>query len=113
MTPLLILAQTPAAPSMLDSVKAIGEQFGFAWPLFLSNCVSFFIVCILLRKFAYKPVVEMLEQRRDKIPEAMKNAERIKTELADAEKKKADILAQANVEAQRMIEEARTSAAIV
>jgi F-type H+-transporting ATPase subunit b len=113
MNPLLILAQTPAAPGVLDSVKAIGQQFGFAWPLFLSNCVSFFIVCLLLKKFAYKPVVDMLEQRRDKIAEAMKNAERIKAELADAETKKSDILAQANVEAQRMIEEARTSAAIV
>jgi F-type H+-transporting ATPase subunit b len=110
MNPLMILAQTPG---LLDSVKATGEQFGFAWPLFLSNIFSFLIVCLLLQKFAYKPVVDMLEARREKIAEGLKNAEKIKAELADAEKKKADILAAANAEAQRMIEEARASAAAI
>jgi F-type H+-transporting ATPase subunit b len=111
MNSLMILAQT--TPSILDSARATGEQFGFHWELFLSNCVSFLIVCFLLQKFAYKPVVTMLEARREKIAEGLKNAERIKAELADAEKKKADILAQANVEATRMIEEARASAAAI
>ena len=110
MNPLIILAQTPG---ILDSARATGEQFGFAWPLFLSNIFSFLIMCFLLQKFAYKPVVDMLEARREKIAQGLKNAERIKAELADAEKKKADILAQANAEAQRMIEEARASAAAV
>jgi len=112
MNPLLILAQT-SAPSIADSIKSIGEQFGFAWPLFLTNCVSFLLVCLLLQKFAYKPVVDMLEARREKIAEGLKNAERIKAELADAESKKADILTKANAEAQRMIEEARSSAAAI
>jgi F-type H+-transporting ATPase subunit b len=110
MNPLIILAQTP---SILDSARATGEQFGFAWPLFLSNIFSFLIVCFMLQKCAYKPVVTKLEERREKIAQGLKNAERIKAELADAEKQKADILAEANAEAQRMIEEARASAATV
>jgi F-type H+-transporting ATPase subunit b len=111
MNSLFLLADT--TPGLLDSARATGEQFGFAWPLFLSNCISFIIVCLLLQKFAYKPVVDMLEARREKISQGLKNAERIKGELADAEKKKAEILAGANAEAQRMIEEARASAAAV
>ena len=110
MTPLIILAQ---APSIVDSAKATAEQFGLDWMPFLSNCISFLIVCVLLQKFAYKPVVTMLETRREKIAEGLRNAEKIKAELAEAEKTKADILAQANSEAQRMIEEARASAAAV
>jgi F-type H+-transporting ATPase subunit b len=110
MNPLIILAQ---APSLMDSVKDIGLRFGFHWPLFLSNCVSFAIVCFLLQKFAYKPVVDMLEARRTKIEQGLKNAQRIKAELADAEKTKADILGKANAEATRMIDEARASAAAV
>jgi F-type H+-transporting ATPase subunit b len=97
----------------VDSARQIGETFGFHWPQFLSNCVSFGIVCWVLNRFAYKPVVDMLETRRTKIAEGLKNAERIKAELADAEKKKADILAGANAEATRMIEEARASAAAI
>jgi len=110
MSSLIILAQ---APSLLDTVQEIGDRFGFHWTLFLANCISFFIVCVLLNRFAYKPVVDMLETRRTKIAEGLKNAERIKAELADAEKKKADILAGANAEATRMIEEARASAAAI
>ena len=99
--------------SLVTSAVQTADQFGLTWPQFLSNCISFVIVCILLQKFAYKPVVTMLEERRTKIEEGLKNAERIKAELADAEKTKADILSKANAEAQRMIEEARASAAAV
>jgi F-type H+-transporting ATPase subunit b len=108
MTSLFILAQSP---SLLDTAKATGDKFGFAWPLFLSNCISFAIVCALLEKFAYKPIVAVLEARREKIAESLKNAEKIKEELADAEKKKAEILAAANAQANKMIEDARESAA--
>ena len=111
MNPLIFLADT--SPGILDSARATGEQFGFAFPLFLSNVISFLIVAFLLQKFAYKPVVTVLEARREKISQGLKNAERIKVELADAEKKKAEILAGANAEATRMIEEARASAAAI
>jgi F-type H+-transporting ATPase subunit b len=105
----ILLADNP----ILESAKATGETFGFSWIAFLSNAISFIIVCILLQKFAYKPIVTVLEERREKIAQSLKNAERIKQELADAEKKKGEILAAANAEAQRMIEEARTSAGAV
>lgn len=109
MSTIILLADN----SILQSAVDTGKAFGFTWLSFLSNCVSFIIVCILLQKFAYKPIVTVLEARREKIAEGLRNAEKIKAELADAEKKKADILAQANTEAQRMIEEARASAAAV
>jgi F-type H+-transporting ATPase subunit b len=110
MNALLFLADDTG---IIHSMTATGEKFGFAVPEFLSNLISFLIVCYLLNKFAYKPVVTMLEARREKIAEGLKNAEKIKAELADAEAKKSDILAAANVEAQRMIEEARASAQTV
>lgn len=97
----------------IHSVTETGDRFGATWPQFLSSCISFLIVCFLLQKFAYKPILTVLETRREKIAEGLQNAERIKAELADAEKQKADILARANGEAQRMIEEARASAAAI
>jgi len=110
MNPLIFLADNS---SFMHSMTQTGETFGFTWPQFLSNCVSFLIVCVLLQKFAYNPIVTVLEARREKIAEGLRNAEKIKAELADAEKTKGDILAKANEEAQRMIEEARASAATV
>jgi F-type H+-transporting ATPase subunit b len=111
MNSLFILAD--AAPSLADSTKATLEQFGWDWHLFLSNFVSFLLVCFLLNRFAYAPIVKMLEARREKIAESLKNAEKIKAELADAEAKKAEILSKANADATKMIEEARAAAAVI
>jgi len=100
-----------AASSIGETVRLTGEKFGFNWVLFFSQAVSFIIVAFLLNKFAYKPIVEVLEARRAKIAESLANAEKIKQQLADAEARHAEILARANNEAQKMIEEARSSAA--
>jgi ATP synthase F1 delta subunit len=55
----------------------------------------------------------VLHERRDRIEEGLRNADRIKQELADAEKRHAEILSKANGEAQKMIDEARESAGLV
>ena len=66
---------------------------------------------ILLQRFAYKPILAVLEERRRKIEEGQLNAEKIKKELAEAEKRYQEIVAKANADAQKMIDEARESAA--
>ena len=65
---------------------------------------------LLLRRFAYKPILAILEQRRHTIAEGLLNAEKIKQQLAEAEVRHAEILAKANVQAQKMIDDARESA---
>jgi F-type H+-transporting ATPase subunit b len=79
--------------------------------LFLAQVISFLIVTLLLRRFAYRPILAVLEERRRKIEEGQLNAEKIKKELAEAEKRYQEILAKANADAQKMIDEARESAA--
>ena len=73
--------------------------------------ISFAIVAFLLRRFAYKPILAVLEDRRRKIEEGQLNAEKIRKELAEAEKRYQEIVAKANADAQRMIDEARESSA--
>jgi F-type H+-transporting ATPase subunit b len=68
---------------------------------------------LLLRKFAYKPILAVLEPRRQQIAEAQLNAEKIKQQLAEAEQRHAEILAKANAQAQKMIDDARESASHV
>ena len=87
------------------------ETFGWNWKLFLAQVVSFCIVALLLRKFAYKPILAVLQDRRRKIEEGQLNAEKIRKELAEAEKRYQEIVAKANADAQRMIDDARESAA--
>jgi len=100
-----------AASSFTDTARDLAETFGWNWQLFLSQVVSFTIVALLLRRFAYKPILGILEERRRRIEEGLLNAEKIKQELAEAEKRYAEILAKANAQAQKMIDEARESSA--
>lgn len=89
------------------------RQFGVNWPHFIAQVVSFCIVAFLLHRFAYRPVLQMLEERRRLIAESLQNAEKMKADLARAEARRTEILTQANAEATRFIEEARAAAARV
>jgi len=94
-------------------VTDVAESFGFDLKIFLSQVVSFIIVALLLRRFAYKPILAVLEERRQRIQEGLLNAEKIKQQLAQAEQRYQETLAKANVEAQKMIDEARSSAGVI
>ncbi len=102
-----------AQGGLTDIARTTGETFGFNVWMFLSQVISFAIVALLLRRFAYKPILGVLEERRQRIAEGLLNAEKIKQQLAEAEQRYAEILANANTAAQKMIDEARTSAGIV
>jgi F-type H+-transporting ATPase subunit b len=98
------------AAGALDQARETAETFGFDWKIFFSQVISFIIVAMALRWFAYKPILGILEERRQRIAEGLSNAEKIKQQLAEAEQRHAEILAKANAQAQKMIDDARESA---
>src|SRR5689334_19559019 len=102
-----------AAGDIANLARDTGRQFGFDLWIFLSQVVSFVLVALLLKRFAYKPILGVLEERRQRIAEGLLNAEKIKQQLAEAEKRHQEILAQANEKAQKMIDEARASAGVI
>jgi F-type H+-transporting ATPase subunit b len=94
-------------------IGEIARMFGVDWTHLIAQIVSFCIVCILLQRFAYKPVLKMLEERRQQIAQGQANAEQIKAELSRTEARRQEMLDQANIQANKLIEEARTAAARV
>ena len=102
-----------AAGNIGEIARDTAETFGWNPWIFLSQVISFVIVALALRRFAYKPILAVLHKRREQIAQAQLNAEKIKQQLAEAEQRHAEILAKANAEAQRMIDEARTSSGIL
>ena len=100
-----------AASSFADTARETAETFGWNPWLFLSQVISFTIVAFCLRRFAYKPVLAVLEERLQRIAEGLLNAEKIKQQLAEAEQRYSEILAKANAQAEKMIDEARQSTA--
>src|SRR5213079_1369256 len=93
-----------------DMLHDVADTFGWNPWLFLSQVISFALVALVLKRFAYKPILAVLEERRQRIAEGLLNAEKIKQQLAEAEQRHAEILAKANAQAQKMIDEARESA---
>ena len=83
------------------------------WQHLIAQIISFCIVCALLYRFAYRPVLAMLEERRQRIAEGLANAEKIKAELAKTEAQRQEVMTQVNAEATKLIEEARAAAARV
>jgi F-type H+-transporting ATPase subunit b len=108
MNSLLIAAAAPGNP-----VTQIAEQFHVTWQLLISQIILFVIVAVMLKKFAYAPVLKVLEERRQRIAEGLANADTIKQELAKAQAKAQEILNQANAQSNKLIEEARQAAAKV
>jgi F-type H+-transporting ATPase subunit b len=92
-------------------VEQIARTFGVDWPHLIAQIVSFCIVCALLYWFAYQPVLKMLEERRQQIALGQANAEKIKAELDRTEAQRQEVMAQANAQATKFIEEARTAVA--
>ena len=109
MNQLVFLAQTDGG----GQIEQIARTFGVDIPHLVSQILSFSIVCVLLYFFAYKRVLAMLEERRQRIAEGLANAEKIKAELARTEAQRLEVLAQANTQATKLIEEARAAAARV
>jgi F-type H+-transporting ATPase subunit b len=94
-------------------IEQIAKTFGVDWQHLIAQIISFGIVCVLLQRFAYRPVLAMLEERRQRISEGLANADKIKVELAQIEAQRQDMLVKVNAQATQLIEEARAAAARV
>ena len=92
---------------------SIAATFGVNWPHLIAQIVSFGIVCVVLYMLAYKPILQMLEARRQQIAAGLANAEKVKQELARIEAERQNVLRKADAEGKQLIEEARAAAARV
>ena len=78
---------------------------------FFAQILNFLILVLILAKFAYKPLLKVMEERKEKIAGDLQAADQAK---ADAEAVKAEYaakLAEAKAEAQAIIDNARKTAA--
>jgi F-type H+-transporting ATPase subunit b len=91
-------------------LEQIAQTFGVDWQHLIAQMISFGIVCFVLYRFAYRPVLAVLEKRRQQIAESLSNAEKIKAELARTEAQRQEKMAEVNAQATKMIEEARAAA---
>jgi F-type H+-transporting ATPase subunit b len=89
------------------------DKLGIDWRILIAQTISFSVVFFVLWKFAYGPIFAMLQARREKIAEALANAEKIKGDVARTEADRQKVLADAGDQANKLIDEARQAAARV
>ena len=81
--------------------------FGIDWRLLLVNGVNFGLLLLGLWYFLYKPLTNMLEARRQKLIQGVRDAETAAHELSKIEESRAGVLAQAGKEADEVVSRAR------
>jgi F-type H+-transporting ATPase subunit b len=109
MNALVMLAQLQEG----GKAERISTTFGVDAPHLIAQIISFCIVCAVLYRFAYRPILKMLEERRQQIALGLANTEKIKAELAKTEALRQEVLLKANVQAAEIIKEAHAAAARV
>ena len=97
----------------MGQIETIARTFGVDWTHLGAQIVSFGIVCAVLYRLAYTPILRMLEARREQIAGGLANAEKIKAELERIETERLAILARAGDEGRQLIADARAAAARV
>lgn len=91
-------------------VDEMTQKFGLSFPKFLAQVLIFIAVYAILKKFAFGPILAMLEQRRQRIADGEAKLDKIAKNLADAELSAKTVLDKANDDATRLIKEAGDSA---
>lgn len=79
------------------------EQLGLDWRLLLSQAVNFLILLVLLRQFAYKPLLKVLKERRAKIEGGLEKAEEAEKRLLEVDDIAKDKMKATEAEAMAMI----------
>jgi F-type H+-transporting ATPase subunit b len=82
------------------------EQLGINPIFLLSQIVNFAVLAFLLRRFAYKPLLDRFEERRQRIEKGLEDARLAEEARANAEAERQQILDQARTEAQGIVADA-------
>lgn len=101
-----------AMPTIIAAgkVDVIVDKFGLAWPKFIAQVIIFWIVFMILKKYAFGPILAMLEQRRQRIADGEAKLEKISRDAAEAKQNSQAILDKAEADAARLVKEADDAA---
>ena len=83
------------------------SELGFHWPSLIVYLVNFTILLAILYMVGYKPIMRILDQRSERIRGSLDEAERTRKESEERQAEMQKELAQARLEGQAVIQQAR------
>ena len=78
--------------------------------LFIWTIVTFLVLLALLAKFAWRPLLQALEIRQERIRKALEDADRARQELERLQQESAKMMQQARIEAESIVTQTRADA---
>lgn len=85
-------------------------KLGIDWRLLVAQLINFAILFWVLRKFLYKPILDVLEKRKVAIEKGFEDAKSAEHALSRAEKDASALVQKAKQEASSIIEQAQKTA---
>jgi F-type H+-transporting ATPase subunit b len=86
------------------------EALGINLKILLAQFFNFAILLFILWRFAYKPIFNLLKQRREKVSQSVQDAKSAELKLSEAKEKERVVIVEAKKEAQNIIDEAKARA---
>jgi F-type H+-transporting ATPase subunit b len=86
------------------------KDFGVEPLLLLAQIINFIILLYILKRFLYKPVLKVLEERKKRIETSMKQADDMQNRFDESAKKQEELLDKGREEAARIVEESKQEA---
>lgn len=84
-------------------MKLLTPEFG----LIIWTLLAFLIVLFILKKFAWKPILNSLKERETTIADSLATAEKVKAEMSQLKSENEALLAKAREERAQLLKEAR------
>ncbi len=91
----------------------IAKKFAIESTSLIAQVIILIVVFVVLNKYAFGPVMNLLLERRKRIEEAEANFTQTKAALANAEEEAKSIVEKANAQGARLIKEAQEAANLV
>jgi F-type H+-transporting ATPase subunit b len=91
-------------------MSALFAAFGVNWHLLLVQLFNFALLLAALTYFLYRPILNIIDERREKIAEGVRTAALAQQRLEDAQKEGEGIVGDAAREAETLVTSARTRA---
>ena len=85
--------------------------FGIDWRLLLINAFNFFLVLVALWYFLYAPMMKMLDARREKVAQGVRDAQDAAHALTEIERSRTEVLTAAGKDADALVDAARAAGA--
>lgn len=89
------------------------SDFGVQPVYLAAQAFNFIILLIILKKFLYRPILQVLEDRRTIVSDSLTNSKKIDQRLKKIDKESAIQLEETSKQAQKIIDEAKNTASQV